>query len=50
MRKNILFFCLVAILMSNYSLKLPLSHKGLDNRPAEYERGIFLIDNENHRQ
>ena len=43
MRKNILFFCLVTILMSNYSLKLPLSHKGLDNRPAEYERGIFLI-------
>ena len=24
-------------------LKLPFSHKGIDNRPAEYERGIYLI-------
>ena len=44
MRKHLaLLFCLSSMLLSNNSLILPLSHKGLDNRPAEYERGIFLI-------
>ena len=32
-----------SLLFSNNMLKLPFSHKGIDNRPAEYERGIYLI-------
>ena len=38
-----ILFCIVSILFSNFS-KMPLSHKSFnDNRPEEYERGIFLI-------
>jgi hypothetical protein len=39
----ILIFCLISVLLTNYSLKTPLSHSGLNDRPTEYERGIFLI-------
>ena len=42
-KKLTLLFCAISILFSNNMLKLPLSHQGIDSRPAEYERGIFLI-------
>ena len=42
-KKLILLFCVISILFGNKLLKLPLSHQGIDSRPAEYERGIFLI-------
>ena len=42
-KKLTLLFCVISILFSNNMLKLPLSHQGIDSRPAEYERGIFLI-------
>ena len=38
-----ILFCVVSIVCANFS-KTPLSHKSFnDNRPEEYERGIFLI-------
>ena len=44
MKKHlILAFCLSSVLFANYSLKTPLSQKGLYDRPTEYERGIYLI-------
>ena len=44
MKKHlILAFCLISVLFANYSLKTPLSQKGLYDRPTEYERGIYLI-------
>tara|TARA_B100000676_G_C18091903_1_gene860807 strand:- start:4613 stop:7192 length:2580 start_codon:yes stop_codon:yes gene_type:complete len=43
MKRYIFLFFILSLLLSNNILKLPLSHKGLDDRPAEYERGIYLI-------
>ena len=38
-----ILFCVISIVCANFS-KTPLSHKSFnDNRPEEYERGIFLI-------
>ena len=44
MIKKYVFFLLVCSLgMGAEGLKIPFSQKNLHNRPAEYERGIFLI-------
>ena len=42
-KKLTLLLIIPSLLFSGDVIKLPLSHKGIDTRPAEYERGICLI-------
>ena len=43
MIKKLTLLLITSLLFSGDVIKLPLSHKGIDTRPAEYERGIYLI-------